>query len=329
MKIGRFHSILIGAFLLGSLVLKGQQPSLTIPFQYANGTFDTVHAFYGNDPKLCPPIQLIYTHMHLGLPSKTWGPGTGGFYVTALKLHSDMKFRFLDVDLGAVPGPGYFAYQLGLTYESHRPNTVRTVKRSGPLEVVAHAGGPQGAIFSGEAVRMPFTTQKVNAKYWGLKREMLSVDYGVVYHAALLGKSWSSYSTVMTFQSSDAKTIRSVDMVRYKTAVILPFFSYGPALQPTTSTSPFIGATFEASTHQTVSIVNPYAPALRRLEQQGFMNIGLTMHPILVNNRPVFTIDFGGGAKLWSIGLHQFGRETVRLGERYYQKKVQTFDRPF
>ncbi|HBJ71515.1 MAG TPA: hypothetical protein DDY62_03965 [Cryomorphaceae bacterium] len=133
----------------------------------------------------------------------------------------------------------------------------------------------------------------------------------------------------MTFQSSDAKTNRSVDMVRYKTAVILPLFSYGPALQPTTSTSPFLGATFEASTHQTISIVNPYAPALRRLEQQGFMSIGLTMHPILVNNRPVFTIDFGGGAKLWSIGLHRFGRETVRLGEHYYQKKVQVFDRSF
>ena len=309
--------------------MKGQQPSTTIPFQYNNGTFDTVHAFYGNDPKLCPPIQLIYTHMHLGLPSKTWGPGTGGFYVTALKLHSDMKFRFLDVDLGVSPVPGYLAYQLGLTYESHRPMTIRTVKRSGPVEVVAQAGGPNGAIFSGEAVRMPFSTQKVKALYWGVKRELVSIDDGQVYHAALMGMSWSSYSTVMTFQSSSAKTNRSVDMVRYKTAVILPLFTYGPPLWPTTSTSPFIGATFEASTHQTVSIVNPYAPALRRLEQQGFMNIGLTMHPILMNNRPVFTIDFGGGAKLWSIGLHRFGRETVRLGERFYQKKVQAFDSPF
>ena len=317
------------AFSLGSLVLKAQQPSATIPFQYNNGTFDTVHAFYGNDPKLCPPIQLIYTHMHLGLPSKTWGPGTGGFYVTALQLQPDMKFRFLDVDLGVSPVPGYLAYQLGLTYESHRPMTIRTVKRSGPVEVVAQPGGPNGAIFSGEAVRMPFSTQKVKALYWGVKRELVSIDDGQVYHAALMGMSWSSYSTVMTFQSSSAKTNRSVDMVRYKTAVILPLFTYGPPLWPTTSTSPFIGATFEASTHQTVSIVNPHAPALRRLEQQGFMNIGLTMHPILMNNRPVFTIDFGGGAKLWSIGLHRFGRETVRLGERFYQKKVQAFDSPF
>ena len=90
-----------------------------------------------------------------------------------------------------------------------------------------------------------------------------------------------------------------------------------------------MGATFEASNHQTMSIVNPYAPKLRRLEQQGFMCAGITMHPILVNNRPVFTIDFGGGAKLWSIGLHRFGRETVRLGEAYYKKKVQVFDSPF
>ena len=329
MKIGRFHSILMLAFLLGSLVLKGQQPSLTIPFQYSNGTFDTVHAFYGNDPKLCPPIQLVYTHMQLGLPGKTWGPGTGGFYVTALRLQSDMKFRFLDVDLGVAPRPGYLAYQVGATYESHIPLTIRTVKRSGPVEVVAQVGGPNGAIFSGEAVRMPFSTQKVRAKYWGLKREMLSVDDGVVYHAALLGMSWSTYSTVATFQVSAAKTIRSAEIIRYKTAVILPMFSYGPSLQPTTSTRPFMGATFEASNHQTMSIVNPYAPKLRRLEQQGFMCAGITMHPILVNNRPVFTIDFGGGAKLWSIGLHRFGRETVRLGEAYYKKKVQVFDSPF
>ncbi|MEK9829595.1 MAG: hypothetical protein VW420_02045, partial [Schleiferiaceae bacterium] len=256
-------------------------------------------------------------------------PGTGGFYVTALKLQPDMKFRFLDVDVGAVPAPGYLAYQLGATYESHIPLTIRTVKRSGPVEVVAQVGGPNGAIFSGEAVRMPFSTQKVRAKYWGLKREMLSVDDGVVYHAALLGKSWSSYSTVATFQVSAAKTIRSAEIIRYKTAVILPFFAYGPPLQPTTSTRPFIGATFEASNHQTMSIVNPYAPKLRRLEQQGFMCAGITMHPILVNNRPVFTIDFGGGAKLWSIGLHRFGRETVRLGEAYSNKKVQFFDSPF
>ena len=138
------------AFSLGSLVLKAQQPSATIPFQYNNGTFDTVHAFYGNDPKLCPPIQLIYTHMHLGLPSKTWGPGTGGFYVTALKLHSDMKFRFLDVDLGVAPVPGYLAYQLGLTYESHRPSTIRTVKRSGPSRWWRTSEVPKGLFFPGK-----------------------------------------------------------------------------------------------------------------------------------------------------------------------------------
>lgn len=327
MKVLGICRILIVALSVASLALKAQQPSTTIPFQYNNGSFDTVHAFYGNDPKLCPPIQLIYTHMQLGLPQKTWGPGTGGFYVTALKLQSDMKFRFLDVDLGVTPIPGYFLYQLGATYESHSPLTIRTVKRYGPVEVVAQVGGANGAIFSGEAIRMPFSSQKVRANYWGMKRETLNMQSAYVYHAALLGMSWSTYSTVATFQVSAAKTNRSAEIIRYKTALIFPLFSYGPSL-PTT-VSPFLGATFEASNHETISIVNPYALKLRRLEQQVFMCFGVTMHPILVNNRPVFTIDFGGGAKLWSIGLHRFGRETVRLGEAYYEKKVQVFDSPF
>jgi hypothetical protein len=329
MKVKEIFGILGLTFITSSLGLWAQQPTITIPFQYNNGTFDTVHGFYGNDPRLGSPIQLFYTHALLGLPQKEGAPGLAGLYFTSLKLKPDMKFHFFDLDLGFALIPGYVLYQLGGTYESHFPMNIRSIKRYGPVEVVAQAGGPNGAVFSGEAVRMPFTTQKVRAMYWGLKRESLSLAKGLVYHSALLGMSWSRYSTTSTFQVAAAKTNRSADFVRFKTALNLPIFSYGPSVPSTTKVSPFIGANVEFSNHITVDVLNPYYPALRRLEQQVFMSFGVTMHPFLINNRPVFTFDLGGGAKLWSIGLHRFGRESVKLGDSLYRKKVRSFNNSF
>jgi hypothetical protein len=329
MKITGIIGILALVVSVASPALKAQQPSSTIPFQYNNGTFDTVHVFFGNDPKLSPPIQLFYSHLKLGLPLKTWGPGTGGFNATYLKLKPDLTFHFVDLDLGQSLTKDYVRNQWGFTYEYHLPWTIQSRKRSGPLEVVATVGGPKGAIFSGEAVRMPFTSQVVIARYAGLKRETVLMQNSQVYHAAIIGMSWSQYSTASTFQVSAAKTVRSAEIIRHKIALKMPLYRYGSGMPDAGSITSFLGATFESSYHSTSAIVNPFSSALRRIEQQGFMCIGMTMHPFLINNRPVFTIDFGGGGKIWSIGLHRFGRETVRLGEAYYRKKVQVLDSPF
>jgi hypothetical protein len=328
-KILLFKLVVAIALSLNTARLSAQQPSKTIPVRYKDATFDTVHCYYQNDMSANPRIGMSLVNGLLGYPTFNQEASILGINFTHVCVSPDLSSMVINADFGSPYFTNDVLHQLGFTYESHQPRKVSSFIKYGPLELSSQVGGPNGAVFSGQIIQILMTMKRVRSRYWGLKRDMILMAGNPVYHSVLLGLSQSRIGTTSTFQVRTHGFVRSFELLKYKLGVLLPVYYYSASPEDARQLLPIPGGTFEVSLLSSTILHKPFNTALRNIESKFLVSAGATLHPVLIDSKPVLTIDFGIGCRLWNISRDKFGRDSKAMGRILHRLKSRSIEQLF
>jgi hypothetical protein len=123
--------------------------------------------------------------------------------------------------------------------------------------------------------------------------------------------------------------VRSFELLKYKLGVLLPVYYYSASPEDARQLLPIPGGTFEVSLLSSTILHKPFYTALRNIESKFLVSAGATLHPVLIDSKPVLTIDFGIGCRLWNISRDKFGRDSKTMGRTLHRLQSRSIEQLF